>query len=280
VPQEAFDIAHSYTKQYGNELTDTLINRLLTSLNAAWRKREKRQIARVKKNCNSQVQKLRRQISNMGGTGSISVSHSKSGGLRGNGVLPLAEFNDKTQITRLKQQLSDTRAKLREAVILRKKNLREVDMTENVETAFKVAGDWQTERNRVIQENKMLKVRLQDAEKLHHNEDFERAKFMQGASWQATKSLNENRELLSKAESVIAEFKTHERNLHLKGDANGLQLFREKNHEIVLDELQEAMKESSMKLQKMMEVATEHYSVSQGQVDTLGGAGSYIPYTS
>ena len=76
----------------------------------------------------------------------------------------------------------------------------------------------------------------------------------------------------------MTEFKDHERNLYLKNDAAALQLFREKNHEIVLEEIQEIVKEASQNFKKMMEVATEHFSTSQGQVDTLGGAGSYIPY--
>lgn len=50
VPQEAFDIAYKYKQQYGNELTDTLINKLLKTLNVVWRDRERRQIARVKNN--------------------------------------------------------------------------------------------------------------------------------------------------------------------------------------------------------------------------------------
>jgi hypothetical protein len=203
------------------------------------------------------LQKLRRQITN---------------------TAPLSEVNAKSEITRLRQQLNDTQNKLRQNVVKKKKNILQTDIAEHVEGAFKIAGDLQDERNKVTQENQALRVRLKDAEKLYGNEDFERAKFMQGASWQATKSLNENRDLEAKVYNLTHEFKDHERNLYIKGDTVGLQLFREKNHEIVLEEIQSTIKQSNDNFKKMMEVATENYSTSQGQVNTLGGSGSHIPY--
>lgn len=222
-----------------------------------WRDRERRQIARIKNQYNAEVQKLRRQISS---------------------TAPLSEVNTKNEIQRLKTQLFDSQHKLRQNIVQKKKNLRQTDISEHVETAFKIAGDLQDERNKVLQENQILKVRLLDAEKLHQDQDFERAKFMQGAAWQATKSLDENNGLKSNVENLIADFKSHERNLYLKGDSVGLQLFRQKNHEIVLEEIQGAIVKSNGNFKKMMEVATECFSTSQERVNTLGGAGSKINY--
>lgn len=190
----------------------------------------------------------------------------------------MSEVNAKSEINRLRQQLTNTQTKLRQNVASKKKNLQQTDIAEHVEGAFKMAGDLQDERNKVIQENQALRIRLKDAEKLHGDEDYERAKFMQGAAWQATKSLNENRELEAKVNHLIHEFKDHERNLFIKGDSAGLQLFREKNHEIVLEEIQATIKHSNENYKKMMEVATEHFTTSQTQVEILGGAGSRIPY--
>jgi hypothetical protein len=217
IPQEAFDVAYTYKQQNGGELTDILINKLLKSLNEVWRDRERRQITRVKTSCNREIQKLRRQIMN---------------------TAPLKEVKAMNEITRLRTQLADSQKKLRQSVAKKKKTLRQADITDHVGQAFKIAGDLQDERNKAIIENKMLKVRLKDAEQLQGDEDFERAKFMQGAAWQATKSLNENKNLQSKVRVLIDEFRTHERNLHLNGDKAGLQLFREKNHEIVLEEIE------------------------------------------
>lgn len=190
----------------------------------------------------------------------------------------MSEVNAKSEINRLRQQLTNTQTNLRQNVASKKKNLQQTDIAEHVEGAFKMAGDLQDERNKVIQENQALRIRLKDAEKLHGDEDYERAKFMQGAAWQATKSLNENRELEAKVNHLIHEFKDHERNLFIKGDSAGLQLFREKNHEIVLEEIQATIKHSNENYKKMMEVATEHFTTSQTQVEILGGAGSRIPY--
>ena len=145
-----------------------------------------------------------------------------------------------------------------------------------MEAAFKVAGSLQDERNKAVQENKALKTRLNDAEKLHEDEDYERSKFMQGAAWQATKSWNETGALEQKISDLVADYKDHERNLYLQNDQIGLQLFKEKNHQIVLEEIEDSVKETSENFKKMMENATDHFDHSNHQVTIRGGKGSYI----
>ena len=190
----------------------------------------------------------------------------------------MEEVNARAEISRLRTQLADIQKKLRQNVAKKKKDLRQADVTDHVERAFKLAGDLQDERNKVVQENAALKVRLQDAEKLHQNEDYKRSKFMQGAAWQATKALQETKDLEAKIAKLVKEFKDHERNLYLKDDQIGLELFREKNQEIVLEEVLYAVQDSSKSFKKMMEDATGDFLTSHTQVDTLGGAGSHIPY--
>ncbi|CAI2362783.1 unnamed protein product [Moneuplotes crassus] len=255
IPQEAFEIAYKIKTEHDGQLNDLMINQLLQSLNKVWRERERKNIARIKSSCNHQLQKMKRQI-----------THTE----------PLTEVNARSEISRLKYQLSDTQKKLRENVVLGKRNLREASITDEVEAAFKVAGCLQDERNRVVQENKALKTRIIDAEKLHMNEDFERSKFMQGAAWQATKSYHETHALEQKITDLVTDFKDHERNLYLKDDQIGLQLFREKNHQIVLEEINNSVKDTTNNFKKMMENATDHFDHSNKQVEVLGGKGSYI----
>lgn len=255
IPSEAFDVAYSYRNQYGSELTDVLINKLLKSLNSVWRDRERRQIARVKTRCTHDIEKLKRQILN---------------------TAPLQEVKARNEIARLKTQLADSQRKLREVVVKKKKQIRETDVSDHIEKAFRIAGDYQDERNKVIMENKMLKTRLKDAEQLQGDEDYERAKFMQGAAWQATKSLNENKALQQKVDDIVEEFRIHERNLQHKGDADGLNLFRQKNHEIVLEEIQQEIEKCNDNFQSMMEAATGNFGTSQSRVDALGGFNSKI----
>ena len=231
VPQEAFDVAYKYKNEYGGELTDTLINKLLQSLNHVWRNRERRQIARVKTQCNREIGKLRRQIQQ---------------------TAPLEEVKTKNEISRLKTQLAESQKKLRQAVVIKKKNLRETEVQEHVGKAFQIAGDLQDERNKIVLENKMLRTRLQDAEQLHGDQDFERAKFMQGAAWQATKALDQNKDLYQQVIDLIPEFKSHERSLSSNGNDAGLQLFRHKNHDIVLEEIQQAIEGCNTNLKSMM----------------------------
>ena len=50
--------------EHGRELTDTMVNKLLAELNKIWRERERKQIARVRNECNAEVMALRRQLAN------------------------------------------------------------------------------------------------------------------------------------------------------------------------------------------------------------------------
>ena len=52
--------------KHGNELNETLINKLLSTLNTIWRERERKQITRIKNKYQSEILSLRRQNSSKG----------------------------------------------------------------------------------------------------------------------------------------------------------------------------------------------------------------------
>ena len=62
VPNDAYVLAHTFRKRFGNELTPDLINDLLRDLNKIWRDREKKQIARLKTNYSQELATMKRKL--------------------------------------------------------------------------------------------------------------------------------------------------------------------------------------------------------------------------
>ena len=62
IPEEAFKIAHNFRNKCASQIQPSLMNQFLTDLNKVWRAREQRQIARIKSECNRELQFLRRQL--------------------------------------------------------------------------------------------------------------------------------------------------------------------------------------------------------------------------
>ena len=59
IPEQAFKVAHKFRARHG-DLSEKAVDQLLTELNKIWRDREKKQIARIKSSCNSQVADVKR----------------------------------------------------------------------------------------------------------------------------------------------------------------------------------------------------------------------------
>jgi len=81
-------VAHEFRDKHGNDLSPTLINQLLSDLNRIWREREKKQIARIKQQCSTEINQLKRQLSNRA---------------------PFDEVTAKKSIARLQRQLDEAR---------------------------------------------------------------------------------------------------------------------------------------------------------------------------
>ena len=61
VPADAFKCAYDFKNKYHIEMSEPLINDLLTALNRIWRDREKKQISRIKTKYQGEVMNLRRK---------------------------------------------------------------------------------------------------------------------------------------------------------------------------------------------------------------------------
>ena len=95
IPEEAFKIAHEFRNKVAAQVAPALMNTFLKDLNKVWKAREDRQIARIKSECNREVQFLRRQ-----------VQFRK----------PYEKVMHQTDVKRLKNELKTTKAALRENV--------------------------------------------------------------------------------------------------------------------------------------------------------------------
>ena len=141
VPHEAFEIAHNYREKYGEALTETLINKMLMELNKVWRDRERRQIARVKNQCHTEVRDLRRQITQRA---------------------PVSESKQTKMIQRLKDQLAEAKKDLRNNMSKKRDDKSRPQTADHIEDALKVAGTFQEERRKLVQANEILQRRVDD----------------------------------------------------------------------------------------------------------------------
>ena len=95
IPSEAYKLVNDFRVEHGRELTDTMVNKLLAELNKIWRERERKQIARVRNECNAEVTALRRQLAN---------------------AAPLDEFKSKTEISKLRTSLKQVQKENRKNI--------------------------------------------------------------------------------------------------------------------------------------------------------------------
>ena len=62
IPNNAYNLAHNFREQHGDELTFELVNDLLRDLNKIYRERERKQTVRVKQQATEEVNKLKRKL--------------------------------------------------------------------------------------------------------------------------------------------------------------------------------------------------------------------------
>ena len=62
IPEDAFKVAHEFRNKCAGQVSASLMNTFLKDMNKIWKAREQKQIARIKSECNREVQFLRRQV--------------------------------------------------------------------------------------------------------------------------------------------------------------------------------------------------------------------------
>jgi len=96
VPADAFKFAYDFKNKYNIEMSELLINDLLSSLNKIWRDREQKQISRLKTKYQSEIMGLRRKM----------MMRS-----------PFDEFQSNKTISRLKKDLKNVKDDLRTHIV-------------------------------------------------------------------------------------------------------------------------------------------------------------------
>jgi hypothetical protein len=100
VPTDAFKFANEFTNKYKIEMSEPLINDLLSALNKIWRDRENKQITRLKTKYQSEIMNLRRK------------ANMKS---------PFNEHTAVKTISKLKKDLQNVRDDLRNQIVEKNK---------------------------------------------------------------------------------------------------------------------------------------------------------------
>lgn len=103
--------------------------------------------------------------------------------------------------------------------------------TDHVEDALKVAGTLQEERKRLNEDLKWLKCRNDQLEVLNKSEDVEKQKFLEGANWMVWKAIDQNKETMSKINSLVDNYQEKKWTTEYGGST----LFASKNENWLID---------------------------------------------
>jgi hypothetical protein len=74
---------------------------------------------------------------------------------------------------------------------------------EMIDHSLKVANSMQRQKRMLEEENEKLLQRIEELEKYRNSEDYERAKFMEGAVWMARKSVGESEKMCQRADELL-----------------------------------------------------------------------------
>ena len=100
---------------------------------------------------------------------------------------------------------------------------------------------------------------------MNANEEVDRNKFMEGASWMARKALTENQAALNRVERSKCEFNDMKRRSELHGSG----LFASKNEEWLVEQVEGSLKNNENTLKSMLEDATKKQTTAQREIDFL-----------
>lgn len=185
IPQETYMLAHDVRNQTSGEISPKLMNKLLLSLNKIWRVREKQMEQRLKGKYSSEIERLKREKKMKGQYDGVQAKQSlaRTRGLLKKAEDKLKEYNDKLK---------------------KVKNLPAgMDV---IDEALMIVATCQEEKRFIVEENEMLKARLDEIEFLRRNQDYEKTKFMEGASWMATKAIREKEKYDERDTELFKEF--------------------------------------------------------------------------
>lgn len=230
IPEEAFKIAHDFRNRCASQIQVSLMNQFLTDLNKVWKAREQRQIARIKAECNREVQFLRRQL-----------QFQK----------PYDKVMHQTEVKRLRDDLKSAKATLREnvAVIKQDQQAPNTDGLIIIDQTLKYTNQIQMERRKLHEEKEALQLEISQMKTAKKDENAEKEKFYEGAAWLGKQSLTVAENCLTQGEHLRLQY-------HKKvADAAGDEFLRGRAVEWLLDSTVRLTQEVRDENQRLMEAS-------------------------
>jgi len=199
VPQDAYKLAHDILHKNKGNFTSATIDNLLSDLNKIWRERERKQVTRIKQKYSTEVADLRRQGA-MGNAGDI-VEANKT-------------------IARLRCDLNAAYKEIQKNICKNSYDRANPLQTGKIDDAMKLANTMRKERKDLTEENKKLKKRIEELEKVVKVEGSDRARYMEGAAWMATAMTMETDTYVDEFEKLVNNYRIRKRELETSGKAD------------------------------------------------------------
>lgn len=176
-----------------------MIDNLLKDLNRIWHNRERNQLERLKNKYGNEVINLRRHLSTR-------ASYD--------------EVMAKKRIARLKTDVKNAYKEVKQNICLKEKAKCEPSGIEVVDQTIKMASAIQMQKRSFMDENERLKTRLAELEYIVHQEEAEKATYMEGASWMANRLTVEGEKYLKSVDSICQEFRVRKKEKEARGQAD------------------------------------------------------------
>ena len=185
IPNDAFDFAFQFKNKY--DLNDSIINELLTSLNKIWKEKEKKEMNKIKKKYQTEINNLKRKLT------------MKSG---------YDEFTAQKTISKLKKDLKKTKNDLKENIVLNNKLKNAPIEMDLVDNAIKVTSNYQNSKKFFENEINILKKKL--AEKNEKNSGSH-LQYNQGIFWMIGRCFEE---IVSLEKNILELFSDYDKRIN------------------------------------------------------------------
>ena len=234
--------------KYKGGLTSATIDKLLLDLNTIWRDRERKQMARLKSKYNFEIMKLRR-----------SAASSK----------PYNVVDANRQIARLKTDLKCAYKEVKNNINAREKNAVIPAATGMVDRAIKRTTEIQLQRKIFSDENERLKRRINELEGVVNTEDFEKAKYMEGAAWMARLIAEETNKYAGAIEGLCNDYRMRKREKETKGEVDVH--FLASTYSWLIESIESSSAELKLKLHGVKTSAAYQSEALKGKVKKATG---------
>ena len=238
IPNSAYNLAHGFKQQHGDELTFELVNEMLKDLNRIYRERERKQVQRVKQQSQEEINKLKRKLT-------YRPTYDEVGARKNKQTL-------KRQITALTSELEQLQGRKKQALALQNTPAG-VEMVQN---NLIMVTKMQQQRKEMEAENAQLKHNLTRITQAGYgSETHDKQKYMEGAVWMGKRMSGEVERICKVFETLMQDYKkrfAEFEQAYNEENENAQRLSRkglsQENEDLVLDHINADKKQREMEL--------------------------------